>query len=367
MVFAEKVYLLCLYIRCFLRERKRWRKAPAFRETTPLVYYGYDEIPGKDQIVSGGMVKAQDLITTFPNTTAGANITYLISSSLPHYASVMLKAAKKCGCKVVVNQNGTASLGWYGDGWQKANIPLKQALDKADYIVFQSSFCKQAADLHLGKRDTPSEVLHNPVDTDFFTPSREGFRHRLLLAGSHHQFYRVKSALDTLIHLLPHQPSAGLTIAGKYRWLPDEEQCKDQMLEYIRSKGLTGHITVEGAYTQKEARKLFQNHDILIHTKYNDPCPRLVVEALSSGLPIAYSCSGGVPELVGEAGIGIPAPIDWDNLHPPDPELLAGAVDKIFHNYDTFSQKARERAVAQFDVKPWLKKHAEIFRMLLTQ
>ena len=32
--------------------------------------------------------------------------------------------------------------------------------------------------------------------------------------------------------------------------------------------------------------------------KYKDPCPNSVIEAMSCGLPILYSNSGGLPELV---------------------------------------------------------------------
>ena len=32
--------------------------------------------------------------------------------------------------------------------------------------------------------------------------------------------------------------------------------------------------------------------------KYKDPCPSYLVEAMSCGLPILYSNSGGLPEIV---------------------------------------------------------------------
>ena len=67
--------------------------------------------------------------------------------------------------------------------------------------------------------------------------------------------------------------------------------------------------------------------DLLLHTKYNDPCPTVVLEAMASGLPVVYSASGGVPELVGEeAGVGIPAPFDWEHDHPPKGRARRGGA-----------------------------------------
>jgi glycosyltransferase involved in cell wall biosynthesis len=125
-------------------------------------------------------------------------------------------------------------------------------------------------------------------------------------------------------------------------------------------------VAFSGPYTQAQAVDLFGAADLLLHTKYNDPCPRLVVEAMACGLPVVYSASGGVPELVGEeAGIGVPAPRDWERDHPPAPEALADAVRRVMQRRPAFSSAARERAVERFDVRPWLKRHATVFAELL--
>ena len=54
-----------------------------------------------------------------------------------------------------------------------------------------------------------------------------------------------------------------------------------------------------GAYNASKAPAIYQAADAYLMMKYNDPCPNTVLEALASGLPVLYSASGGVPELVG--------------------------------------------------------------------
>lgn len=351
-----------------VQERKRWKKPAIHASSMPCVFYGYQNLPTSEEISSGGLVKTQDLQRLFPNNCNTPNLLYLISSVLPPYAPRMAYLARKAGAKVVLNQNGVAYPAWHGKGWETTNRFMLEVLQNTDYVFYQSSFCKLGADHYLQRRDDNCEVLYNPVDTNFFHPSSKILPLdpvRLLLAGSHHHFYRVKSAVDTLHSLRQSGINVYLEIAGRYCWNTDGESAKKELLQYINSRSLSDHILLSGAYTQEEGRFIFQRSHILLHTKYNDPCPRLVVEGMASGLPIVYSASGGTTELVGEnAGIGIPAPHDWEIDHPPSAELLAEGVKTILHSYERYTVAARNQALERFDVKPWLARHQDIFYRL---
>ena len=333
------------------------------------VFYGHDHIPLPDENAAGGIIKCQDLQGVYPNTVNGANILYLINSALPHFALVVAHYARRKGVKLILNQNGVAYPGWHGPGWEKLNEPIAELLCQADYVFYQSKFCKVSANRFLGKRKGPFEILYNPVDTKIFKPAsvpRKGTR--ILLAGSHQHFYRVRSAIEMLSHIVADVPDMRLTIAGRYIWKPKQEEALAEARDFAAKLGVTQYIDFMGEYSQKEAVSLMQQSHILLHTKYNDPCPRLVVEAMSCGLPIVYSHSGGVPELVGEdAGIGVSAPLDWEYDHPPDPQELARAVIDVLSDYERFSKAARARAVKRFDVRPWLERHKTVFESLLLE
>jgi glycosyltransferase involved in cell wall biosynthesis len=350
----------------FFHEKRRWRQFDSLESSrTPRVYYGYDSIPTKKEIAFGGMVKTQDLMHVFPNSFSRPNLLYLISSALPPYAPRMARFARNAGAQVVLNQNGVAYPAWHGEGWNTTNRFMAEVLEQASYVFYQSNFCKISADRYLQKRNDNCEVLYNPVDTYFFCPSQQIpplNPVRLLLAGSHHHFYRVQSAVDTLQLLRKSGLDAKLEIAGRYCWSIDPESAKNELMQYIVSRSLSDHVFLSGSYTQEEGCLMFQRSHILLHTKFNDPCPRLVVEGMASGLPVVYSASGGTPELVGEnAGVGIPAPLDWEEDHPPSAELLAEGVKIVLRSYERYTISARTRAVERFDVKPWLAKHQDIF------
>lgn len=369
MSVLQKIMYKMWLVKMSMRERMRWRKKTSGSLPGIRVYYGQDHIPLPDEPASGGIIKCQDLQNTFPNDPIRPNLLYLVSSTLPPHLHVLISAAKRAGTAIVLNQNGVAYPAWHGAGWEEANKPLALAHSAADYIFYQSTFCQESALHFLGKTTGRSEVLYNPVDTSVFAPVSSGensIAPVFLTAGSHHSFYRVQAAVDTLSFLKQDYPSARLIIAGKFRWGKSEEIADYEIRQYVDGCNLGDRVEWFGAYNQRQAPDLFRRADILLHTKYNDPCPRLVVEAMACGLPVVYSGSGGVPELVGDkAGIGIPAPSDWNIEHPPSVQALAEAVRTIVQQYGLFAKKARERAVANLDIRPWLQRHREVFGFLL--
>jgi glycosyltransferase involved in cell wall biosynthesis len=347
-------------LRLARRELPRWR---AIRRTRPreavAVSYGYDEVPSLDEVVSGGQVKFALLAEELPNAPRDFNVLYLGSSSMPLDARLLARLARRRGAAFVWNQNGVAYPGWYGDGWQLVNRPRARLLHAADHVLYQSSFCKLSADRFYGERTGPWEVLHNPVDTRRFTPEARPARPlTLLLGGSQYQRYRFEAALDTLAALA----GARLVVTGSLSWAAEAEH---EGRALVAARGIEERVELLGPYTQRQAPDLLRRADILLHTKYNDPCPTIVLEAMACGLPVVYSASGGVPELVGdEAGVGIPAPLDWEHDHPAGAEALAAAVLEVADRLDERAEAARRRAVERFDASGWIARHRELFEEL---
>jgi glycosyltransferase involved in cell wall biosynthesis len=364
--FINRLHLALLGIGARARERRRWRgrSAPA---GPPHVFYGTDRLPGRGEIATGGIVKCQDLAAIFPNDPERPNIVYLVSSALPLEAPHLARLARRRGARVVLNQNGVAYPAWHGPGWERTNRPMAAVLAMADHVFFQRAFCKMAADRFLGDRQGPWEVLHNPVDTGFFTPPDQPAAGGpiLLCAGSHQSFYRVQVAIETLALVSRQFRDARLVIAGGYRWQPSEDRSLEEARRCAASLGVERSVEFRGPYTQEQAPALFGGAHLLLHTKFADPCPRVVVEAMACGLPVAYSATGGVPELVGDdAGVGVPGPVDWEHDHPPSPGALAAGALTILRSHGRYAAAARSRAVERFDVGPWLERHREIFARL---
>ena len=329
------------------------------------VFYGRSSLPSSREFAHGGMVKVQRMQSRWPNTAGAFNTLYMVSSAMPPGARWWAALAKRRGGTFVWNQNGVSSPAWEGSNWRATNGVMRPLLREADHVFYQSEFCKLAADRFLGPPSGTWEVLHNSVDTRVFVPRQEPLPEgplMLLLGGNQSERYRFETAVATLGVLVRRGVDTRLLISGHLRWSRDPNRAMCEAKEMVERERVVDRVEFTGPYTQEEALALLHRAHILLHTKYNDPCPGIVIEAIASGLPVVYSASGGVPELVGdEAGVGVPVESTFDRMIPPDPEALASGVERVRASLVRYSQAARDRAVERFDIEPWLARHAEVF------
>jgi len=332
------------------------------------VFYGAPRIPRLHETSHGGIVKVQYMQTRFPNSPDQFNILYLVSSRLPGGAVQMARLAARRGVRIVWNQNGVAYPAWHGAGWERVNAPLAALVRAAHHVFYQSEFCKLSADRYLGARQGRWEILHNPVDPQLFTPATADPKPGglvMLLGGTQTEWYRLKTALEVLAYVRRARPEAELLVTGRLCWIPDEQQALRIAKQRAKQLQVEDRVTFLGSYSQVDAPSIFQSAHLLLHTQYNDSCPGVVLEAMACGLPVVYSDSGGVRELVGEeAGIGVPVELSWERVTLPDPVVMANAVLEAGERLEAFAQAARQRATEQFDLQRWLRRHQEVFEGL---
>lgn len=316
-------------------------------------------------LVHGGAVKLLHLRRGLAGDERNFNVLYLVSSAQPAFAEDLVDLARSRGIRFVWNQNGVGYPAWAGRESERHNRPMRALRAAADFVVYQSAFCRDSAERFLGSHPGPSSILFNPVDLDAFRPAPEpppARPLRLLAMGTQNYAGRVLSAIDALQALRRGGVEATLTVAGNLQW----REANGQMDRYVASLGLTGQVTFRPPFSQEEAVRLYQTHHIVLHPKYLDPCPTVAIEALACGLPVIGSATGGMPELVpSDCGRLVAAPTDWNRLITPSGTDLAAAVAEILPHWDTFHRAARRQAEAAFSASAWVAAHRTLFRDLL--
>lgn len=349
-------------------QRDRWRATAATppRRGELAVSYGVERMPGEEDVVFGGAVKFALLDRTLPNAPRDFNVLYLGSTWLPAEAATLARFARRRNAPFVWNQNGVAYPAWHGPGWRQVNRPRARLLRGADHVVYQSAFCKLAADRFYGEPTGRWEILHNPVETTVFSPSAERPRRplTLLLGGNQYQRYKLETALEALALLRRDRPDARLLVAGALSFADDGAA---QTATLVRRLGLDDAVELTGPYTQADAPALIRRADVLLHPKVMDPCPTMVLEAMACGVPVVFSATGGTPELVGDvAGIGVPGVVDWEVDHPPAAADLAAAAARLAEDLPGRAAAARERSLG-FDARRWIERHRELFAALTAE
>ena len=332
-----------------------------FGETEPKVFYG----GARAGNVGGTLVKVAHLQKYFPQHLMGFNTVYSMSNT-PYLSAPTLDRLKKRGVVLIHNQNGLYYPGWFPDGWRQQNERMAIAYHRADHVFYQSEFCRRCAEEFLGERTGEGEILFNATDLDHYKPAAAPLPEspfRFLTSGkfSDSLAYRLTSSIHALGQCVRNGYDFSLYVAG---WV--EAGALEAAREAAGLENVTERVRFSGAYAQEEAPDIYRGAHAYLMTKYLDPCPNTVIEALASGLPVVYSASGGVPEMVGaDAGAGVEAVEDFSAIREPGGEKRPAAVIAVSKQHEAMARAARARAEEKFDIRKWIARHDTVMRSLL--
>lgn len=317
----------------------------------------------------GTLVKVRLLQTRYPEARVGFSLVYMLSNAI-YLPQPVIDTLRSAGIPVVLNQNGVFYPGWYPFDWQAENARMARVHAAADHVFYQSEFCRRCAEKFLGPRTGRSEILYNAVDTNHFTPppgdapqQKSDAPFTFLATGKFDLAigYRLMSSIAGIAAARRGGLDVRLTVAGGV-----DPTVRAEAQRKIDELGLADAVEFLGPYSSAQAPTIYRSAGAYLMTKNNDPCPNSVLEAMSSGLPVLYSASGGVPELVGtEAGIGLAVPESFEEDVVPEPAAIAEGMGRIIRQQAEFGAAARRRAVERFDLPQWLARHDAVFEEAL--
>ena len=141
-------------------------------------------------------------------------------------------------------------------------------------------------------------ILRNNIDHDFWKPSdsKKRVRHKnlkLLYAGPISFFKGIYHIIDVCDRLKDVGENFKLSIVGDWWGHFDKEPA----ISKIKKLGLSNDIVFIPKVDKTRLREYYRASDLLIYQSMNEGSPRIVLEAISCGLPVIASNHPGIAEL----------------------------------------------------------------------
>ncbi len=199
-------------------------------------------------------------------------------------------------------------------------------------LNFRHVLCvSQAVRMNLATNaDIPMDrmhVIYNGIRTDQFVPknqssesSTDGNAFRLIYAGSLASHKGVHTAIEAMDILAQqkHRKNITLTIVGS-----GHPEYVGRLKSYVAFNGLETSVRFRGSVPRGEMPDLLRAYDALVLPSIcEEALARIVQEAMSSGLVVIGTTTGGMGEILLEGDTGL-------TFEPQDAFGLAKQIDKL--------------------------------------
>jgi len=179
----------------------------------------------------------------------------------------------------------------------------KVLLSKVDHLVAVSDYIRNRAVDDLPERlQQKAMTVRNGVNTEQFRPSTKEpvirFVGRLFWEKGAHVL------LDALAQVLQEAPEWRAEFIGAPRFENAANRTIYESNLAQQMRALAPQVRATGYVPREVARdKLATAAIVVIPSLWQDPCPLVALEAMASGACVVATARGGLPEIIGDAGI----------------------------------------------------------------
>jgi len=228
------------------------------------------------------------------------------------------------------------------------NIPYRlprrrRGADRAELVVTVSDYLAEKVAPRLGVERADIVTVHNGVDAQAFHP-RRGFDEpttplRVLCLGRLDEFKGADVALAAVCDLQAEGTAIELDVVGSPWFAPTPRVPRsnwgEQFVLDLAAAGAhhTPHVP------RPEVMEITRAHDVVcVLSRWEDPFPLVVLEAMASGCAVVATERGGIPEAAGDAA---------RYVAPDDPAAVAAVLREFASDPSSLAAakgSARQRA-----------------------
>lgn len=231
------------------------------------------------------------------------------------------------------------------------NLILRQALKKADAIIYVSKWMQKMVEKYLMIKHPKTFIIPNPVNTMMFKPSQTNNTTKMT-GGISIRALEWKYGLDIAVKAFTNS-KISLTIVGK-----------GSLEIYLKNLAEKINANVKFVTDGLEHNKLpafYNKFAFFVAPSRTEAQGVAMCEAMACGLPVIATNIDGIPEFVINEYNGILIP-------PENPTALRQAVTTLVSDntlYNFLSQNARKFVVSTLSHELIFNKELEIFKMAI--
>jgi len=279
--------------------------------------------------------------------------------AIPHATAAFLAKSilKDNSPKVITTLHGT-DITLVGADKSFSGI-TKFSIEESDGVTAVSEFLKKRTQDEFGLKNE-IEMIPNFVDTERFLPRQDRISRRRLAKDEERilmhisNFRPVKRVEDIIriFHLVDKKIPSKLVLIGDG---PDLSKA----LSLSRELGIDNKVVSLGG--QDYVENLLPLADLFLLPSDQESFGLVALEAMSCGVPVIATRTGGLPEVVIDGENGFLSPLgDVEFMSQKAVELLSDE-----NKLDKFRKDCRRRAVERFDSKLIVPRYEEYYKKVI--
>lgn len=256
-------------------------------------------------------------------------------------------AYKNRGTKIIYRMDGIF-FKYIWDEKNKVELFNKQVMDSilhADKVVYQSHFSRLLANQLFGDKEVLGDIIYNGADNKLFKPegeilSRPRDKKIVLSIAYWGTPLMAENSIKTIIEI-----AKGLINNKEIEfWILGLAYPQTQKLIQEANLPNISRYDLRTPITRALMPRYIRTADLILHTRSNDACSNLIIEAMNVGIPIVGLHSGSTPELLGDAGLMGACKPSFDDFPVVNIEDMISKILQTFEHYDDFKSKIKERS-----------------------
>ena len=236
------------------------------------------------------------------------------------------------GIEVVANPQEQAQYGSLLSRicWKLLHYNLKSSCAKADAVSYVTKYTLQKIYPARKQSSYTTHYSSAEIRRDFYTSPRSGInKDYVVICHVANPINTWAKGHDVFIETIKQlREKYNCSVVGR---IVGDGPLLPSLKDYVKKCGMEEYISFDGYMTPPQLYEVYLESDIMLFPTLTEGLPRVLIEAMATGMPCLSTPVGGIPELLEEK----------DLFHPKDVSGFANRIAEIITNRDEYTSASR--------------------------